>query len=133
MKSKLGHLTFYVSDMDTSYKLYKKLLEYLDYKEIVKQDWGFAFTNGGIDLWFEGVDGKYKKDGYHRKRVGLNHLAFRVNSKENVDKFCKEFLEKNRINTLYGSPKAYPEYDKDYYAAYFEDPDRIKLEVAYYP
>jgi hypothetical protein len=32
---------------------------------------------------------------------------------------------------LYGGPKEYPEYRKGYYAVYFEDPDRIKLEFVH--
>ena len=47
--------------------------------------------------------------------------------------FDKKFLNKNNIPVLYKTPKLFPEYNKDYYAVYFEDPDRIKLEVAYYP
>lgn len=43
-----------------------------------------------------------------------------------------EFLVTNKIPTLYGTPKLFPEYEEGYYAVFFEDPDRIKLEVAYY-
>jgi len=133
MKSKLGHVYLYVSDLDASYKFYKELLEYLGYREIVKQDWGYAFSNSGLSIWFEESSGKHKKAGYHRKRVGLNHLAFRVSSRANVDRFHKELMKKSKLKTLYKSPKAFPEYGKEYYAVYFEDPDRIKIEVAYYP
>ena len=45
----------------------------------------------------------------------------------------KEFLKKNKINTLYNTLKKFPEYKKDYYAVFFEDPDKIKLEVTYVP
>jgi hypothetical protein len=34
---------------------------------------------------------------------------------------------------LYGGPREYPEYAAAYYAVFFEDPDRIKLEVAHVP
>lgn len=104
----------------------------MGYEQIVKADWGFSFINGGISLWFEKAEEKYAELGYHRKRVGLNHIAFRVSSKEQVDKFYNEFLKANKIRVLYESPKKLPQYDEKYYAVYFEDPDRIKLEVAYY-
>lgn len=132
MKSKLGHVYIYVSDLDKSYKFYKELLELLDYKEVTKQEWGFAFINDGISIWFEKARTGYIDAGYHRKRIGLNHLAFRVTSKEMVDEFVTKFLAKNNVPTLYESPKYYKEYQESYYAVYFEDPDRIKLEVAYY-
>lgn len=108
-------------------------MDYLGYEQIVKADWGFSFINSGISFWFEKAEEKYAELGYHRKRVGLNHIAFRVSSKEQVDKFYNEFLKANKIRVLYESPKKLPQYDEKYYAVYFEDPDRIKLEVAYYP
>lgn len=37
------------------------------------------------------------------------------------------------ISTLYGAPREYPEYRHGYYGVFFEDPDRLKLEVAYVP
>lgn len=132
MKSKLSHVYLYVSDLDKSYKFYKELLELLDYKEVVKEDWGFAFVNDGTSIWFEKAREGHIEKGYHRKRVGLNHLAFKLDSKEAVDEFTKQFVEKNNINTLYGTPKLFPEYTKSYYAVFFEDPDRIKLEVVYH-
>lgn len=131
MKSKLDHIYLYVSDLDASYKFYKALLESLDYEEMVKQDWGFAFINDGVSIWFEKARDVYIKKGYHRKRIGLNHIAFRLESKEAVDEFTNQFLKKNKINCLYNTPKTFPEYSKDYYAVFFEDPDRIKLEVNY--
>lgn len=133
MISKIGHIYLYTSNLDSSYEFYKKLLEYLDYKEIVREDWGFAFFKDGTSFWFEQAPKDHLSEGYHRRRIGLNHIAFRVNSKEEVDKFHKEFLRSNGVATLYDSPKAFPEYEEGYYAVYFEDPDRIKLEVAYYP
>lgn len=132
MKSKLGHVYLYVSDLEKSFDFYKKFLEYLEYKEIGKYEWGFAFINEGASLWFERTPKDGLEAGYNRRRTGLNHLAFRVNSKEEVDKFGEEFLGKNNITTMYESPKEFPEYGGNYYAVYFTDPDGIKLEVAYY-
>ncbi len=133
MKSKIAHIYLYVSDLETSYKFYKPLLEYLDYKQLAKKDWGFAFIKNGTSFWFEQTPKDHIADGYHRRRTGLNHIAFRVNSKEEVDKFYKELLKRTDTEVLYDSPKPWPEYEDEYYAVYFEDPDRIKLEVAYYP
>ena len=133
MKSKIGHIYLYVSDLKKSYDFYGKLLAYLDYREIVNKDWGFAFSSGGTAIWFERARKGHIEAGYHRKRVGLNHIAFRVDSKEKVDKFHDEFLKTNKIPTLYNSPATFPNYPESYWGVFFEDPDRIKLEVAYYP
>jgi len=37
----------------------------------------------------------------------------------------------SRSPVLYGGPKEWQNYDPGYYAVYFEDPDRIKLELVY--
>jgi len=132
MNSKVGHIYLYISDLKKSREFYKEFLEILGYKEILNEEWGCAFEKDDTSIWLEQVSDKYIKDRYHRKRVGLNHLAFKVDSKENVNRFTKDFLKKNDIETLYESPKLFPEYSDDYYAVYFEDPDRIKLEIAYY-
>lgn len=133
MKSTIGHIYLYASNLKKSYAFYKPLLEYLGYRENAKFDWGFAFINNGTSIWFEQTPKDYLKDGYHRKRVGLNHLAFKLESKEEVDKFYKEFLRPQKIKTLYDSPKSYPEYEEGYYAVYFEDPERMKIEVVSHP
>lgn len=133
MKSRIGHIYLYVSDLSKSYDFYNKLLSYLGYQGVVNEEWGFSFLNDGLSIWFEKARTGHIDKGYHRKRVGLNHLAFRVNAKEDVDKFYNEFLLRNNIPTLYNTPRVFNEYEEGYYAVYFEDPDRIKLEVSYYP
>src|ERR1017187_9640176 len=61
----------------------------------------------------------------------LGHIAFQVDSADMVDSFVDSFLKPRQIEKLYGGAKAYPEYTPQYYAVYFEDPDRIKVEVVY--
>lgn len=133
MQSRVGHVTIYIHDAQYSYGFYQRLFECLEFEEIFHEDLTFAFIKNGVSLWFEEANELFQKYGYNRKRIGLNHIAFRVSSKVAVDKFNQEFLIPNRLKTLYESPKLFPDYDKDYYAVYFEDPDRIKLEVSYYP
>lgn len=64
--------------------------------------------------------------------MGINHIAFWAPSKSVVERFYKEYLVPKKIPTLYGGPKEY-EYRKGYYAVYFEDPDRLKLELVAAP
>ena len=73
---------------------------------------------------------KYVIHGFHRKRTGLNHVAFYATSKDEVDEFYKNVLLKNNIDCLYEKK---PDGDDAYYAVFFEDPDRIKLELVYAP
>ncbi len=76
---------------------------------------------------------RFLAEAYHRKRVGLNHIAFRAPSRATVDELYRNYLLPKKIPILYGGPKEWEGYDPGYYAVYFEDPDRIKLELVYVP
>ena len=133
MKATLGHVGINLSNSGKSFKFWKDLLNYLDFKIMEEGSGHFDASDGKSYLCVSVTGGKYKTDGFHRKRTGLNHIAFNVSSKELVDQFVSEFLNPKNIQSLYGGAKAYPEYVEGYYAVYFEDPDRIKVEVVYDP
>lgn len=133
MKTFVYHIHLNVSNKEKSLPFYRELFDYFGYKMIIERDWGFGFSNGKTDFWVTSTRKKYLRNKFHRKNAGLNHIAFGVESRRNVDKFIKEFLIPRKIKPLYDSPREYSEYTKWYYAVYFEDPDRIKLEVTYIP
>jgi catechol 2,3-dioxygenase-like lactoylglutathione lyase family enzyme len=116
-----------------SIPFYKALLMYLGYRLMAEQEDMFGATNGATDLWITQTDARYATRGFHRKAAGINHIAFRVTTPADVDRFVREFLAARTLPTLYGGPREYPEYRPGYYAVFFEDPDRLKLEVAYVP
>lgn len=132
MKTSVYHIYLMVSDKGKSFPFYKDLLGYLEYRISYEDDQAIGFTNGTCDIWLEESKEPYKKE-FHRKNPGINHIAFKAERKEDVDSFYKEFLSPRNIKTLYDTPKEYPEYNEGYYAVYFEDPDRIKLEVCFIP
>ncbi len=57
---------------------------------------------------------------------GLHHFCFRVVDGEAVDRAAEGLWEAGVGAT---EPRHYPEYDTDYYATFFEDPDGARLEV----
>ncbi len=57
---------------------------------------------------------------------GLHHFCFRVADEVAVDRAYEELRQAN-VNAI--DPRYYPEYDLDYYATFFADPDGIRLEV----
>ena len=65
--------------------------------------------------------------------MGLNHVAFHADSRKIVDEFHSKYLRPKGISILYGGPRERTEYSKGYYSVYFEDPDRIKLELVFAP
>jgi catechol 2,3-dioxygenase-like lactoylglutathione lyase family enzyme len=129
MKAHLYHIQLNVSDIS----FYRDLLGFLEYRVIDSGNDYFGATDGQTDLWIIRSEPPHCDLPYHRKAPGLNHLAFSVPRMEDVDEFCREFLAPRHIKPLYESPRTFPEYHPQYYAVYFEDPDRIKLEVVYRP
>ncbi len=69
-----------------------------------------------------------KDEVVHRRRPGaLHHLAFKAESRKEVDNIYSKLQE---INADIGSaPRLYPEYHRNYYAVFFKAPDGIKFEV----
>ncbi len=96
-----------------------------------KEEAGWSLENCSVFL--SKCKDRFVQHGYHRKRVGVNHIAFLADSKALVDTFYKDYLVPKKVPVLYGGPKEHPEYARGYYSVYFEDPDRVKLELAYVP
>lgn len=57
---------------------------------------------------------------------GLHHFCFRVANEAAVDRAT---LELGAAGVDASPPRYYPEYDRDYYATFFTDPDGIRLEI----
>lgn len=133
MKATIGHIGINLSNSSKSFQFWKDLLRYLDFKIIEEGSGHFDANDGRSYLCVSVMEKNYKAVGFHRKRTGLNHIAFRVLSRELVDQCVSEFLTPRKIKALYGGAKPYPEYVEGYYAVYFEDPDRIKVEIVYEP
>ena len=129
-KTKLSHIEISVLDYKKSIKFYDLILLSLGWEKLVSRTDHTTYTDGTLKLIICPVDEKHKENKFHRKNVGLNHLAFYAETKELVDDFYREILVKNKIPTLY---REGAKGDNQYYSLFFEDPDRIKLEVVYSP
>lgn len=129
MKTTLSHIGINLSSEEKCFPFWHELLEYLEFKLTLDGN-HFDASDGHAFLCFSTTKPDYQDPPFHRKHTGLNHIAFSVDSKEKVDQFVKEYLEPCEITPLYGGAKAY-DYAPGYYAVYFEDPDRIKIEVTY--
>ena len=125
MRAHIDHVSLNVSDLSKSRSFYNSLLIFLEFEPHPAGGW----VNDRNGIWINQVDQKYVSVPYHRKHIGMSHLAFRVSSRQDVDDFYTKFLLPKHVPVLYGGPKEYPEYKTGYYAVYFEDPDRIKLEM----
>lgn len=74
----------------------------------------------------------FQNESVHRRKPGaLHHLAFKADSREDVDKIHSAL--KSFGANIVSEPREYPEYTPaGYYALYFKDPDGIKFEVVTY-
>ena len=131
MKALIGHIILNVSDLNKSMPFYDAFLQQLGFKIVFKEseDWGgcVSYKQGDHNIWI-----KYEKSKKHKKfvrDVGLDHLAFRVLKKKQVDELF-EIIKQHKVK-ITREPKNYPEYSKKYYAIYFRDPDNIPLEIFY--
>lgn len=128
--TKLSHMDLNVSDYAKSIRFYDSVLLPLGWKRLSCSKNFCNYSDGQMKICICPTEQKYIADGFHRKRTGLNHLAFYASSKQAVDNFYCDVLQKNGIAALYEEK---PYGDDEYYAVFFEDPDRIKLEVVYSP
>lgn len=120
----LHHVEINVSDLKKSVKFWSWLLTRLGYRKFQKWDKGISYKLEDTYIVFVQTDKDHLDIKYHRKRTGLNHLAFQITLKSQIDQF-KVGLEKRGIKILYFNRYPKPEY----YAIFFEDPDRIKVEL----
>lgn len=124
----LHHVEIYVSDLEASHVFWSGILAKIGYEEAGR--WSDGFTLRRDDdayLTFVQVADKYRALSYHRCGVGLNHLAFRVESRALVDELLA-YCRANGIATLYDATYPFANGGHDYYALYVEDPDRMKVE-----
>jgi catechol 2,3-dioxygenase-like lactoylglutathione lyase family enzyme len=134
LKGQFDHIQINVTNLRRSEKFYESVLGWLGYEKIVDNGDG---EDPGIAQWHRGssrlilaqVRKEFLLHGFHRKHAGINHISFWAPTRQVVDRFYREVLLPKKIKVLYAGPKEYPDYSKGYYAVYFEDPDRIKLEL----
>lgn len=124
----LHHIELYVSNLNRSKQFWGWLLEdVLNYEKYQEWERGFSFKYESMYIVFVQTEQRFLEPSYHRCRVGLNHLAFQVRNREKVDEITK-LLEQRELKILYKNSHPFAG-GNDHYAVYFEDPDRIKVEI----
>src|SRR3954447_4692313 len=123
----LHHVEIYVSNLTKTIEFWGWLLIELGYEEYQKWESGISWKHQETYLVFVQAEERFLDIAYHRSRVGLNHLAFHAKSKEQVDEFTEKLKGKG-AKILYSDTHPHAG-GADYYAVFFEDPDRIKIEL----
>lgn len=123
----LHHIELYVSNLNQSIQFWEWLLKELGYESYQRWESGISLKYNETYIVFVQTEERYLDVPYHRCRVGLNHLAFHAKSKEQVIDITKQ-LQQRGVNILYQNKHPYAG-GENHYAVYFEDPDRIKVEL----
>ncbi|WHX28092.1 VOC family protein [Virgibacillus halodenitrificans] len=126
-KGLLHHIEIYVSDLKKSAEFWGWLLEELGYSSYQKWEYGQSWKIEDTYIVFVQTDEGFLDVKYHRKRVGLNHLAFHAESRQHIDDMTEK-LNNRGVTILYQDQHPFAGGD-NYYAVYFEAPDRIKVEL----
>lgn len=123
----LHHVEMYVSNLEETKFFWGWLLERLGYSVFQSWEGGISYLHGETYLVFVQVEERFQTPTYHRCRVGLNHLAFHAPSETVIDDITQE-LKVRGVKILYPDRHPYAG-GADYYAVFFEDPDRMKVEI----
>lgn len=126
-KGLLHHVEVYVSDLKRSVDFWSWYLEELGYTRFQEWESGQSWKIGDTYIVFVQPEERFLDVPYHRCRVGLNHLAFHAESRQHVDDMTKKLKDKE-VTILYEKQHPFAGAN-DHYAVYFEDPDRIKVEL----
>lgn len=129
MKAIIGHIILNVKEYGQSEIFYDILMQELGFN-IEHTDighWGKmkSYRQGEHNLWIR-FDAQKESQEFVRD-VGLDHLAFEVHCKEEVDHIFK--IVQNLHVKITREPRLYPEYTDSYYAFFFRDPNGIPLEI----
>ncbi|KIL42746.1 hypothetical protein KP77_33760 [Jeotgalibacillus alimentarius] len=123
----LHHVELYVSNLKKSTEFWGWLLEELGYELFQEWENGRSWKYSETYLVFVQTEDAYMDVPYHRKRTGLNHLSFHADSRKHVDQLTDQLKAKG-ISILYEDRHPFAG-GENHYAVFFEDPDRMKVEV----
>lgn len=123
----IHHIEINVSNLQKTVEFWSWFFEELGYKQFQKWDGGQSWRLADTYIVFVQTGEKYLDNPYHRSSVGLNHIAFHAKSQQQVDHLTM-LLEERGTKILYRDRHPYAG-GTNHYALFFEDPDRIKVEL----
>jgi len=136
----VSHIEITVRDMEKAVPFYDRLLPLLGYSlemrsaaEIPAHDkFVVSYEHPRLGIAISSPRRGLADERVHRRRPGsLHHLAFKVESREEVDRLYGQLVRIGAEVVI--PPREFPEYTPPgYYAFFFKDPDGIRYEVVAY-
>jgi catechol 2,3-dioxygenase-like lactoylglutathione lyase family enzyme len=137
----IDHIQTTVKDMSLAVPFYEKLLPLLGFDNskkgvaiIEEHEFHVAeWKNPRLCFAITSPRSAFANDTINRRKPGaLHHLAFKAESRAEVDRLHDQIREIGA--SIVRPPQEYPEYTPPgYYAFYFKDLDGIKYEIVFYP
>ena len=117
-----------VADLARARAYYVELMPVLGFEPLIAADDQFAYRPAA------GKPGTYiffypaiEEAGYSRHRPGLQHLAFILNTRAEVQR-AHEWARTHGCEVIH-APQEFPQYHPGYYATFWLDPEGIMLEA----
>lgn len=136
MKPIIDHIQITVKDLTVAESFYDKFLPVLgfDFRNKVKafiEEHDFhvvEYTHPLLSFAITSPRKAFEKETIHRRKPGaLHHLAFKAESRTEVD---KAYAALKKVGAqIVNPPKIYNEYSENYYALFFKDLEGIKYEI----
>lgn len=136
MKPKIDHIQITVKNLKVAESFYDKFLPIIgfDIKNkvtafIEEHDFHvIEYTHDLLAFAITSPREEFKVDSINRRKPGaLHHLAFKADSRTDVDKAYRALLKIGA--NIVSEPQIHPEYSENYYAVYFKDKENIKYEI----
>ena len=124
----LGHLGINVPDLAVAKRYYDALMPLVGFEPFVAADDEFSYKPAGSKpgtyiFFYPAADA----DVYSPERVGLQHVAFIVRHRSDVDHIHEHVNGEG--GAVIHAPQHFPQYPGHYYATFWSDPFGIKLEA----
>ena|SRR2546426_10020062 len=123
----IHHVIVNVNDLARAREFYGWLLPRFGYPGVNHWEAGSGWYGDRGSFWIKHAAGR---DVFSKDRVGLCEIAFRAESRAEVDALAEEL--RVRGARILDPPREY-DYTPGYYAVFFTDPDGIKLELVHIP
>jgi catechol 2,3-dioxygenase-like lactoylglutathione lyase family enzyme len=136
MRGTLHHVDLTVTDVSASQPFYQSILAFMGYARSHEDarglDWDLKHQSGAFcSIGIKKAEGDGQQRRHDRYSPGLHHLAWRAESRRDVDRLHALLLSIGA--TILDAPAEYPQYGGGYYAVFFADPDGLKLEYVHQP
>jgi glyoxylase I family protein len=115
----IAHVTLTVSDVAKTRKFYERLF---DTNFSMDNEWSFSLSKVGIPCWFTQWNKHSPDDKFFEGRIGLDHVAFRLNSLFDLEKIVE------KLNEMAISNAGLQRFSEKYPYVAFRDPDNIQTE-----